>query len=464
MTSIRVAALATLSLAAVPLAAGSQGHRKNINDASLAALDKWVAAVEAHAPGSVDASVVTVASWSHGDREDLNTGVELFLTALMGWTFNTDGNRAAQVITERGRAAGKDFLKRAAVLHSDAAAYNDLLPQKEFSESKPRGREREELQVGRGATPMGLRYSEPIPPLLMEDRVILNQDGQILGHAVSTWNWPFARSLLDLLSAGSVRRIFSDGKPARATDPFVSAWYHATTAYMFARGFYGDATPHLHHASMVLPDDPLAVFDRASYSEILGLPSQQALIPEPDIGQRARAGGEPSWKTPGSEPVVNIPAAGKTNAEAEDLFRRALTLDPSLVEARVRLARLLHVRGRRQEAAAELEVVFASKPVGVVAYYAHLFAGRVAESAGGRSEAAAHFTEASTLFPDAQSALLALSHHALLQADVPAAVAPVARLGARSANFDSDPWWKYDLAAGRDADVLLKQMWARVPR
>ena len=71
-------------------------------------------------------------------------------------------------------------------------------------------------------------------------------------------------------------------------DPFVSAWYHAATAYMFATGSYGDVTPHLSQGAERLPDDAWMLFDRGCYAEILGLPMHQALVPERDtVGQRA---------------------------------------------------------------------------------------------------------------------------------------------------------------------------------
>ena len=241
-----------------------------------------------------------------------------------------------------------------------------------------------------------------------------------------------------------------------AKDPFVGAWYHATTAYMFANELYGDETPHLQHAAKVLPDDARVLFDRGCYAELLALPMLQVLMDRDGAGPRARLTDTP--------PAFNLPSAGQTNAEAERLFRRTLEIDPSHLEARVRLARLLDLRKRPNEAAAELKTALAGNPKGVVGFYAHLFAGRVAQTIGQGGEASRHYQDALTLFPDAQSALLASSQLALLGSDVPATLAPVERLGPRSAASTADPWWQYHLCAGRDADDLLKALWASVPR
>jgi tetratricopeptide (TPR) repeat protein len=435
-----------------------------ISDVSLTAVQRWAAAVETHTPGRADGSVAGVAALSYAEREELNNGVGLFLTAVMGWKARTDGNRAAETILALGQQYDRNFVKRAAVLHADAAAYGNLVPAARKDAAKEPSRRKEELQMGSGAAPQQLPYNKPIPPLLMADRVLLNKDGEVIGEVVSTWNWPFARSLLDLLSAESRTQLFSDGKPQAATDPFVSAWYHATTAYMFASGLYGDATTHLHHASMVLPDDALALFDRACYAEILGLPMHQALVPDEDVGQRARSNrAAPTWTTPSSAPALRIPSEEQTNADAERLFRRALAVDPGLIEARARLGRLLELRGNHRAAAAELSTALAANPTGVVAFYVRMFAARSAQSLGQMSEAAHHYQAAMALFPDAQSALLGSSHLGLLAADVPGTLAPVGRLGGRAAAFTADPWWEYHLATGRDADGLLRALWARVP-
>ena len=71
------------------------------------------------------------------------------------------------------------FLKRAAVLHADAAFEREI---DDLKYAEPAVR----LQPGRD-----------ISPLLSQRSLYLNQDGEILGDTLADWNWPFARSLLD---------------------------------------------------------------------------------------------------------------------------------------------------------------------------------------------------------------------------------------------------------------------------
>src|SRR5450759_2967498 len=51
----------------------------------------------------------------------------------------------------------------------------------------------------------------------------------------------------------------------------------------FKRGLYGEAVTHLERAAAVLPDEARALFDRASYSEIQGLPVNQVLLSDEDL-------------------------------------------------------------------------------------------------------------------------------------------------------------------------------------
>ena len=147
------------------------------------------------------------------------------------------------------------------------------------------------------------------------------------------------------------------------------------------------------------------------------------------------------------------------------MFRRALSIDPALVEARIRLGRLLVERRRHDEAARELATALAANPPRVLAFYAHLFSGRAAQALGRLDAAAGHYREAVALFPGAQSARLAQSQAALLAADISGALAAIEGMkkpgGAPPVD---DPWWEYPFGAGRDADALVRATWARLPQ
>jgi tetratricopeptide (TPR) repeat protein len=229
---------------------------------------------------------------------------------------------------------------------------------------------------------------------------------------------------------------------------------------MFAAGLYGEASTQLEHVAGVLPNEARLLYDRGCYAEILGLPIHQLLIA--DVSHvRPDDQGARSARNQGASPPIalRIPRGPETNREAERLFRQTIEVDPSLTEARVRLARLLELRDRHEEALDELSKVFAASQSRVVEFYAHLFAGRASEALNRHEEAGSHYARALQLFPNAQSALLAKSHLALRQSDVSTALQAAMTLDARSAPVAADPWWQYELCSGRDADALLSDIW-----
>ena len=343
---------------------GAGGQVEEMTPATATAIRSWVEAVKTHVPGRVDAPLITVARLSYAQREELNVGMEFFLHILVGGNYDTKGNRAAKVIAEitlSRRESGRRFLPEAS-RHSPfgRGRVHRQLPFPErcrWNHGHP-GAGRSRCAAARAERRSSSRIR--CRRSLTTSRVVLHADGQVLNEEIASWNWPFARRLLDLLGVDKRRRGEANRSRA-AMDPFVSAWYHAATAYMFATGSYGDATPHLYQGAERLPDDAWMLFDRGCYAEILGLPMHQVLVPERDtVGQRTS--GHSYGNSQGSL-SVRIPPAEKTNAEAERLFRRALSIDPSLVEARVRLARLLDLRKRHEEAAAELKTALAGTPL-----------------------------------------------------------------------------------------------------
>jgi len=414
-----------------------------ITPVTVQIIGAWVQAVHKHVPGTPDEPVAAVRRLTYQNRVDMNSGIDFFFLVLRGLPVSTKGNRAAEQLVGVARGAGMPdaatFLKRAAVLHTDAVIFAERFPQPDDI-TAPAPTQRSASTTMSGGFPLIRPPITRIPPLLTNAALVRHQDGDVLGTIYADWNWPFARSLLDELTQTHTPPLDVSPQP---TDPFVGEWYHAVASHLFANRLYGDATDHFFRASQILANDARVLFDRGCYAEILGLPAHQVFLSD--------------W-TPGKI-RPNVPGLEQTNNEAERLFRRALDVDPSFVEARVHLGRLLGVRGAYAEAAAELDKALASKPDGVVGFYARLFAARVAQERNALDDAIAHYRGALTLFPNAQSALLGLSQVSLAGGNAQAALKTLERLGPDSAKGDADPWWDYALASGRDVNELMQHLW-----
>ena len=457
--AIRAAAAVLLVCPATPAAAQRQ------TPASFATIDAWVKAVTAHVPGQPDAPAGAAVAMTYEQRRNLNTSLPLFLRVLCERDVVFTRSEFDKAITRLARATRLTvgpwvFLARAAVLHSDAVVFARRFPPAPDDAPPP--------APGGGGRE---------PPLLTRERVTLTRDGEVYGDAPVRWHLPFARSLLDELlrpvaqlvlpaecpadaacpgddmppSVARAPRVFVPTRPVTPADrAFVSEWYHAVTAYLFAQGMNGDATSHLQAAARVLPDDPRLLFDRGTYAETLGLPIYQAV--------RETVTARPNTF------VSRIPSEDKMNAEAEGLYRRALEIDAGYVEARVRLARLLERRARHDEAATHIAKALDAQPTGVVGFYARIVAGRVAAARRRYDEALQHYRAASTLYASAQSALLGASHAALMLADLPGTLAAIEPLGTDSARFDADPWLDYQLGAGREVNALMTELWTNASK
>ena len=100
---------------------------------------------------------------------------------------------------------------------------------------------------------------------------------------------------------------------------------------------------------------------------------------------------------------------GKAAQEAERCYREALRVDPALVEARLRLGRVLKLAGRTQEAERELSAVIETSHDSYLSGLARLFWGEIREERGDRAGAIRLYHAALTADRDCQPAALALS-------------------------------------------------------
>jgi predicted Zn-dependent protease len=296
------------------------------------------------------------------------------------------------------RPGRNHFLKRAAVLHADAA----LLA----------------------------RSDRPRPPFdssfLLPGRVFVQTgDGTQGGLYGGDVHWEFGRILLD-------------GVTDAGQDQDVQDWYGATLAHMLAVDHLDN--PHFDHALRLFPRSGEILFLNGCLHESLADPRVQTIIDEIKVPART---------------VLDVRSERAELNEAVRLFRRAVQASPGHGEARLRLGRTLARLGRHQEAASELRAAL-DLPEPVLQYYASLFLAAEEEAMGGFDRARALYERAVALVPSAQAPRLGLSQLAHRTGNrVAARAALESLLRARDRGSEDDPWWTYSISCGRDADQRM---------
>lgn len=164
--------------------------------------------------------------------------------------------------------------------------------------------------------------------------------------------------------------------------------------------------------------------------------------------------------------------------KAADRYREALTIDSTLVEARVRLGRVLQERGKLPEARRELEAAVAtvgstpspSQPPSPslpesapVPYLASLFLGDVIEAQGDEAGAIARYQQMVERWPECQSAHMALSSAFEASGDRRAAADALQPLWSpESERKCLDPWWRYNNGQAWRMPPLIEALRQRV--
>jgi hypothetical protein len=442
---MRARPLAAILAFAAILAAAPTTHA---DDSAVEAFVAWSDAVIAHTPGKRDASVESVWKMKASDTVVVEALLQPYIQVLLlppvrpaYDSFTTDLSDVVKGVDPRIVAAGihakslvtpRTFLERSAVLHADAAMF-DQRPAAE-----------RHLDLSTAQPPAGSRRSTVQP----SGAGVVVHDGEVAGMVEPNWNWAFSRWLIDRM------------KPFGMDEGFVSAWYHGTGAYLMRHRDFAEVVTHLDHAAELLPNDARILFDRGTVYESLAM----NLFQQASDGQLKR----PDVLTPSGVTLrsmstsVTLPAPAAINLRARRLYERALELNPGFIEAHVRLARELELSGDFSGATREVAAALKLSPTTDVAFYAHLFGARAATALGRDDAAEAHVTAALQLYPDADSAWLAASQAALHRADPNAALERMTRLEARGSGTD-DPWQRYPLGTGRIAELALTELWGFVP-
>ena len=425
----------------------------DIDDRRILRVEQWLKAVLQHEPGAGDDSVVLVGSWPSGDLRTfwIDGAVLAQLTRdpkLSSFRIQLLDQRSSQRITY-----APEHLRRLKVLACAAAGIVTESPCLELkasagldaelrrlaeaaAASRSRGDKNYVLRRGAllhtDAAMFGARFIEPLAPgpAAGAQPILMNiSDGREIEVGRGAMHWEIARVLLDAVAPGP--------------DAMVRLWYRATAAWM-QKGNYHDPV-HLTRARGVFSNDADILFLSGCEREEYARPDTQAA---------ARAAVLPSGIT------LDIRSEREELAQAEAFFRRALALKPDVPEARLRLGRVLLLRGRYKEAADELRLATTSAGENLLRYYGTLFLGAAEEALADYGGASAAYTKAAQLYPAAQSPRLALSALARRRGDRPGALTEIRHvfdLPASAAARD-DPWWTYHTSQARNADALLEEL------
>ena len=254
--------------------------------------------------------------------------------------------------------------------------------------------------------------------------------GMPLKCLVAREPWPgWAPGPLSMARKPAVLEMLEDATLSLPDLKFLRAWYVTVIAYDQGREYLQDA---------------LGCFDAASVS----------LRRDPEMLLALGAIHESAWQR-NHQDGITTPSIAPDLEKAEEAYRAALSAAPTLLEAELRLARILAQRSDNDEA---LRILHRLKqvPDKDIAYLACLFEGDILERREEYSRAAESYLAARNLMPDAQSPGIALAFLAHRQGRrIDAAAAVVETLGAANRQ-PGDPFdWYYKGTARRTSACLV---------
>jgi tetratricopeptide (TPR) repeat protein len=237
-----------------------------------------------------------------------------------------------------------------------------------------------------------------------------------------------------------------------AQEPITRAWYRAVGALYQQWADLGQLGAHLAAGAKLFSNDPVLLLYEGTLHQGYADARVQSYV--------ALVGGRRGTAPDRFGRTLSIDDADTELASAERALRRALAIDPSLVEARIRLAHVLDARGKSGEASALAREALAAPLPKLLEYYGAMVLGRSEARLGQHAQAYEAFARAARCYPGAQSAQVALSHILLLEDRATEAFDTVARaLGPEAqAPGDIDPWEWYFRMHEPDAKHLLAEL------
>ena len=365
--------------------------------------DAWTAAGEAHRPGVVDAAVKTIATIS----------ASAFEGSL----------RRAMIEKDVGRLA------RGLVLHTDAALLDRGRPEDAGS------------------------------PLF-----VVVKDGRLVGAGERSRHWTYATQVAIALGRMGA---WIPGEPERPTPPqqLAALWFRTISAVCQQNGNLALGQDTVAWGVHLFPDDPHLLLARATLHQAYADRRLQTFFARARTGPGLALAQDLTKGAKDRPPQPQPPKDSATELSlAEADLRRALVLQPTLREARVRLAHVLNDRGANDEAAALARAAIEDGLPPFFEMYATLILGRSSARLGRLDEARAAFTRAATLAPDAQSPRIGLAYLSLAEGRPSAALAELAPMAGtdRPSSTDDEEWLGYFRVQDPGPQAMFRELWRQV--
>jgi tetratricopeptide (TPR) repeat protein len=239
----------------------------------------------------------------------------------------------------------------------------------------------------------------------------------------------------------------------RRQSDFGLGWHLAVGGYLTAVTLW-NAGYQIKRGLDLFPDSAPLHLAAGVVDEAFGTPAVQR-----DIERAKGTARELSWRQLENFDVTR-PETHRVRARSA--FRRALAIDPSLTEARVRLGHVLLEEGSLDQALTELERARSDSIDPVIRYYSLLFAGRVHEKAGRLADARASYEAAAREVPSAQTPAVALSgllDAAGMREAAVRSLEPALPAVEGNATSRRDPWWDYPNGSASRTSEQMRHLW-----
>jgi tetratricopeptide (TPR) repeat protein len=297
--------------------------------------------------------------------------------------------------------------------------------------------------------------------LLLHTDIALAERTSEAGAATGTRAW----TLLDAKPLAGVRfsrhwglsRLLAEAlaqTPAGA--PIARAWFRAAGALYQQWADFGQLRAHLAAGADLVPDDPVLLLYAGTLHQGYADARVQSYL--------ARFRGMQRGQTDRFVVYVSIEDADAELGLAARALRRAVAIDPSLVEARIRLAHVQGARGKPADAIPLAREALASPLPPFLEYYGAMVLGRAEARLGRHAEARAAFERAVTRYPHSHAAQVALSQVGLAEGRTADGVAALMRaLGPGAPEKADDPWSWYFRLHAPDAQHYLDDLRRSAP-